>query len=92
MRTKQPAAYSPLEDKTEVLGVDFHPGTQHELDIANKVPPHQRFCHAVAYDDLHARQLFGPIVKVKIELIAKHVYQVFECEFETSEGKLAALD
>jgi len=91
VRTKQPAAYGPLEDKTEILRVDFYPGTQHELDIANKVPSHQQFCHAVAYDDLHAHQLFGPIIKVKIELSAEHVYQIFECAFETSAGKLGAL-
>jgi hypothetical protein len=77
-RTNQPASYNPLQDKTEILRVDFHPGTQHELDIANKIA-HQRFCYAVAYDDLQARQLFGPKVKVKIELIAVHVLQVFEC-------------
>ncbi len=91
VRTTQPAAYSHLQDKTEILRVDFHPGTQHELDIANKVPGEQ-FCYAVAYDDLQARQLFGPIVKVKIELIAEYVHQVLECVFETSEGKLGALD
>ena len=90
-RTNQPASYGPLQDKTEILRVDFHPGTQHELDIANKLP-HEQGCYAVAWDDLRARQLFGPIVKVKIELSAERVYQVFECAFETSEGKLAALD
>jgi hypothetical protein len=89
-RTNQPAAYNPLQGKTEILRVDFHPGTQHELDIANKIP-HEQFCYAVAYDDLQARQLFGPIVKVKIELVAEHVHQFFECLIETSEGKLVAL-
>lgn len=90
-RTNQPAAYSPQQDKTEILRVDFHPGAQHELDIANKIP-HEKVCYAVAYDDLQARMLLGPIVKVKIELIAEHVCQVFECVFETSEGKLEVLD
>lgn len=91
VRTNQPAAYSPLQDKTEILRVDFEPGTCHELDIANKMP-FEPGCYAVAWDDLRARMLVGPIVKVKIELIAEHVYQVFECVFETSEGKLEALN
>jgi hypothetical protein len=91
VRTKQPAAYSPLEDKTEILRVDFEPGTCHELDIANKMP-FEPGCYAVAWDDLRARMLVGPIVKVKIELIAERVCQVFECVFETSEGKLNQLE
>lgn len=89
-RTNQPASYNQLQDKTEILRVDFHPGTQHELDIANKIP-HEQGCYAVAYDDLRARQLFGPIVKVKIELVAEHVHQFSECLIETTEGKLVAL-
>jgi hypothetical protein len=91
VRTNQPAAYSPLQDKTEILRVDFEPGTCHELDIANKLP-FEPGCYAVAWNDLRARMLVGPIVKVKIELIAEYVYQVFECVFETSMGKLEALD
>jgi hypothetical protein len=90
VRTNQPAAYSPLQDKTEILRVDFEPGTCHELDIANKMP-FEPGCYAVAWNDLRARMLVGPIVKVKIELIAEYVCQVFECVFETSEGKLEAL-
>lgn len=90
-RTTQPAAFSQLEDKTDILRVDFYPGTQHELDIANKLP-NRMYSHAVAYDDLEAKMLIGPIVKVKIELIAEHVSQVFECAFDISGGKLEAVD
>jgi hypothetical protein len=90
-RTTQPAAFSQVEDKTDILRVDFYPGTQHELDIANKLP-NRMYSHAVAYDDLEARMLIGPIVKVKIELIAEHVCQIVECAFETYGDKLVALN
>jgi hypothetical protein len=90
VRTRQPASFTPLDDKTEVLRVDFHPGTKHELDIVNKVPS-ENFFYGVAYDDLQARMLFGP-VRVKIELIAVHVRQVHELFVEISEGKLVVLE
>jgi hypothetical protein len=91
VRTNQPASYTHLQDKTEILRVDFHPGTQHELDIANK-NPRNRYCYAVAYDDLQARMLLGPRVKVKIELIAEYVNQIFECIFEIPGDELRVLD
>jgi hypothetical protein len=83
--TTQPEHFDPLESKTSLLRVDFEVGSEHPLDIAVKFPK-DLLCYAVnneSFPDVRRddRKLVGPLVKVKVELLAEWVNQAFTFEF-----------